>query len=47
MSEGQSGFFVFGIFGVFALGTVGGLGSGALYGGGLGASCFISILDAS
>ena len=47
MSEGQSGFFVFGMLGVFALGTAGGLGSGALYGGGLGVSCFISILDAS
>jgi len=47
MSEGQSGFFVLGMFGVFALGTAGGLGSDALYAGGLGASCFISILDAS
>ena len=47
MSDGQSGFFVLGMFGVLALGTAGGLGSGALYAGGLGFSCFISILDAS
>ena len=47
MSDGQSGFFVFGMLGVFASGTTGGLGSGALYAGGLGFSCFSSILDAS
>jgi len=45
MSDGQSGFFVLGMFGVFALGTAGGLGSGALYAGGGGGSCFISMFE--
>jgi hypothetical protein len=45
MSEGQSGFFDLGMFGVFAFGTVGGLGSGGLYAGGGGGSCFISIFE--